>query len=93
MTLTCPRCGDVPETDPAIVARIEHRLAALAVGNAPLAPVAVCPTCNAEATVAPFWFQRDGAEHICAWHPGFDRTHPANKGASHGICADCAGRL
>ncbi len=52
MTLTCLHCGPVVEDDPAIVARIERRLRALAVGNAPLAPVAVCPQCNAEAEPA-----------------------------------------
>lgn len=30
---------------------------------------------------------------VCAWHPGFDRTDPKNKGASHGICAACLARL
>jgi hypothetical protein len=49
VTLNCLHCGPVVEDDPAIVARIERRLRALAVGNAPLAPVAVCPQCNAEA--------------------------------------------
>ena len=49
MTLICLHCGPVVEDDPAIVSRIDRRLRALAVGNAPLAPVAVCPKCNAEA--------------------------------------------
>lgn len=30
---------------------------------------------------------------ICAWHPGFNPLAPENKGASHGICPDCAARL
>jgi hypothetical protein len=30
---------------------------------------------------------------ICAWHPGFDRTDPANAGASHTICPSCLARL
>jgi hypothetical protein len=30
---------------------------------------------------------------ICAWHPGFDRTDPANAGASHGICPSCLSRM
>lgn len=30
---------------------------------------------------------------ICAWHPGFDPTDPANKGASHGICPACLAKV
>jgi len=30
---------------------------------------------------------------VCAWCPTFDKTDPANKGASHGICPACSKRL
>jgi hypothetical protein len=30
---------------------------------------------------------------ICAWCPTFDKTDPANKGASHTICPSCAAKL
>jgi hypothetical protein len=30
---------------------------------------------------------------ICAWCPSFDKTSPANKGASHGICPTCEAKL
>ena len=30
---------------------------------------------------------------ICAWCVDFDPTAPDNKGASHGICPDCAAKL
>lgn len=44
-------------------------------------------------TPAPFKFYQDGQWFICAWHPGFDKLHPANRDASHGLCPDCSGRL
>jgi len=31
----------------------------------------------------------DGRMQICAWHDGFDKTHPANINASHGLCPAC----
>jgi hypothetical protein len=30
---------------------------------------------------------------VCAWCPDFDPTDPANKNASHGLCADCKIRM
>lgn len=30
---------------------------------------------------------------ICAWCPAYDRTHPANAGASHTICPACTTRM
>lgn len=30
---------------------------------------------------------------ICAWCPDFDRTAPANAGATHGICPRCAAQF
>jgi len=41
----------------------------------------------------PFRFVSDGRVQICAWHPGHDKAHPANRGASHGICPSCTERL
>ena len=48
LTLDCLHCGPVVEDNPPAVRVIRHRLAALAVGNVPLAPIAVCPHCNEE---------------------------------------------
>jgi hypothetical protein len=41
---------------------------------------------------APFTFEQDGSWFVCAWHPGFNRDHPANRNASHGICPSCIER-
>jgi hypothetical protein len=30
---------------------------------------------------------------LCPWCPDFDRTNPAHRGVSHGICAPCAVKL
>jgi len=30
---------------------------------------------------------------ICAWCPDFDKTAPANAGATHGICPSCSAKL
>jgi len=42
------------------------------------------------------WTPDDGAPPltvICAWCDDFDRTDPANAGASHTICPNCVARL
>jgi hypothetical protein len=34
-----------------------------------------------------------GHRVVCAWCPDFNPADPANAGASHGICPDCAARV
>ena len=49
--------------------------------------------CRSGAQPEPFRFTENDQTFICAWHEGFDRSHPANAGASHGICPSCMVKL
>lgn len=99
MTITCLHCGPVLVDDPSFVAGVRSVLAGLAIGHAPLGAI-TCPLCRDEVRSrdvrddgAPFTFTRDGSTYTCAWHEGFDPWHPANRGASHGLCDGCLGRM